>query len=417
MLSDHFELLRLLRRRSGTAGEIKLVQLRRLKALIRYAHRNVPYYRELFDSAGVAPGDIRSVRDLQRLPVTSRKQLSAAWPARVSRMVDPAGCSVRHTSGSSGEPLAVYRTAAEARLHRALDFRSMLAAGVRPRDHIATLGPLLALRRTLPRLGIFKTTEVSPLLTVEEQVECLREIQPDVFWVFPSCLRSLLQHIGSLSSIIRPHMIITAAEPLDEVLRRQLLADRPVELRNFYGCVEIGRIAWECAAHEGLHINTDCVIVELEDETGMPGAGKSVVVTNLNSLASPFIRYRLGDRCQFIEQPCSCGSPFPLMKAPMGREWDVIQLPSGRLISPWGCNLFLRDLGNLEQFRLIQERADLLTLQLKFSVRPDPKLLEKLRGQLRQHMGEPVTIRIEQRDHFDEETLKFRAFVSKVGSE
>jgi len=417
MLSDHLELLHLLRGPPRSADEIEAIRLRRLKALIRYVHRNVPYYRELFDSVDLAAEDIRSVRDLRRLPVTTRDQLSAAGPKRMSRSVDPADCRVLHSSGSSGKPWAVYRTPAESRLHRALELRSMLAAGVRLRDRIASLGPLWAVRQTLARFGICPTTVVSPLLTIEEQAGRLREIQPDVFWVYPTSLRALLQHVGTLSSIIRPHMIITSAEPLDEVLRRQLLSDRPVELRNFYGSVEAGRIAWECAAHAGLHINTDCVIVELEDEIDVPGAGKSVVVTNLNSRASPFVRYRLGDRCELIEQPCSCGSPFPLMKAPVGREWDVIQLPSGRLISPWGCNVFLRELENLQQFRLIQERVDLLILQLKFSVRPDRKLLEKLRGQLRQHMGEPVTIRIEERDHFDREALKFRAFVSKVGSE
>lgn len=245
-----------------------------------------------------------------RLPITTRDQLRAAGPNRIGRDVDPAACRVMNSSGSSGKPWSVYRTPAADRLRRALELRSMVAAGVHRRD----------------------------------------------------------------------------------------------------------RIAWECAAHEGLHINTDSCIVELEDDVDVPGAGKSVVVTNLNSRAMPYIRYRLGDRCELIKQPCSCGSLLPLMKAPVGREWDVIQLPSGRLISPWGYNAILRELENLQQFRLIQERVDLLVVQLKFSVRPAGSLLNKLQGRLQQHTGEQVTLRIEQLDHFGNEALKFRAFISRLGS-
>ena len=416
MISEHLELVRLLRGSSRSVDEIEAIRLRKLKALVRYAGENVPYYRALFQSVDLAPEDIRCVQDLRALPATTRDQLGVSGPDRIGRDVDPATCRVIMSTGSTGKPWLVYRTRAEARLARALEFRAMIAAGVHLTDRIASLGPTRPIRQTLGRFGICPATVVSLQLSIEEQAEHLREIRPDVFWVYPTCLRALLQHVGSLSSIIRPRLIITSAEPLDDVLRQKLLFDRPVEMRNFYGAVEAGRIAWECAAHEGLHINTDCVIIELEDETDVPGAGKSVVVTNLNSRASPYIRYRLGDRCELIEQPCSCGSSFPLMKAPVGRQWDIIQLPSGGLISPWGCSAILRKLENLQQFRVIQERADLLILQLKFSVRPGRSLLDDVRRQLQQYLGEPVTIRIKLIDHFDNEALKFRAFISMLAS-
>jgi len=178
--------------------------------------------------------------------------------------------------------------------------------------------------------------------------------------------------------------------------------------------VEVGRVAWECAAGEGLHINTDCSILELEDEGGVSGAGKSVVITNLNSRASPYIRFRLGDLCEFIERPCSCGSPLPLMKPPAGREWDVIRLPSGRLMAPWALNSILRKVENLLQFRLVQKRVDLLVLQLQFPAEPPAGLLDALSERLRQQIGEPLTLRIETVHQFIDEALKFRAFISEV---
>jgi len=380
MIAENLELIRLLRGHLPSVDEIEAIRMRKLRALINDAHQNVPYYRSLFDSAGLVPEDIRSVGDLRYLPVTTRDQLRAAGPDRIGRNTDLATCRVIHSSGSSGKPWAVYRTPHEDRLRRAMELRSMVAAGVRPRDLVASLGPHRpGARPMLGRFGLFRVAQVSPLLPVDEQVRYLREIKPTVFWVYPTALRALLAQIDSLSEVVRPRMIITSAEPLDDVLRQRVLTDRQVDMRNFYGSVENGRISWECAAHEGLHINADGTIVEFEDDVDVPGAGKSVVVTNLSSRAAPYIRYHLGDRCKL----------------------------------PWGCNVFLRNLENLKQFRLIQERVDLLVLQLRFSVPPASSLLDRLKGQLQQHMGEPVTLRIELLDHFDDDALKFRAFISR----
>jgi phenylacetate-CoA ligase len=294
--------------------------------------------------------------------------------------------------------------------------RSMLAAGIRSRDRVVTLGPVVRVsaRQTLGRFGMFHTSFVSPLLPVEQQAEQLRALRPDVFWVYPTALRALLQHVSTLSSVMRPRMIVTSAEPVDAALKQRVLSDLPVEIRNFYGAVEVGRISFECPARQGLHINTDCSIVELEATDGVPGAGRVVIVTNLNSRVAPYIRYRLGDFCELMDKPCPCGSPLPLMKAPVGREWDVIRLPSGKLMSPWPLNSILRNLENLLQFRVVQKRTDLLVLQLQFSAALAEGVLELLGEKIKRQIGEPVTLQIETVDHFANPTLKFRAFISEV---
>ncbi len=290
----------------------------------------------------------------------------------------------------------------------------MRAVGVRPLDQIASLGPNRRYEPTLDHMGLYRATTVSPLVPIDEQARHLAEIQPDVLWVYPTALRSLLQHVGTLSAIIRPRIIISSAEPLDVVLRKNLLDDRPYDIRNFYGSMEMGRIAWECGAHEGLHINSDACILQLEDDTELTGGGQSVVVTNLNVFASPYIRYRLGDRCKLLALPCSCGSSLPLIGPPTGRDWDVIQLPSGNLISPWGYNAILREANGLQQFRLIQEQVDLLVVQLKFDPKPSEAMLARLHDKLLRNTGEPLTLRIELVDHFENDALKFRAFISNL---
>lgn len=414
-MSGPTELLRLLRGRLPSEAALEAIRVRRLRALVRSACEHVPYYRELFAAAGVQPDDIRRVEDLRHVPISTRDGLQAAGPEGLAHGVDLAAGEVVHTSGSTGKPLGVFRTRHEERLRRATEFRSMRWAGVRSRDRIASIGPSREVARPLQqRLGFYRTIVISPLLPADQQIRRLREVQPTVLWAYPTALRALLQQGGPLEAVVRPRLMIHSAEPLDEVLRREVRAGLAIETRNFYGSVESGRIGWECSAQEGLHVNADCVIVELVDEVEVPGAGQSVVITNLNSHAMPFIRYRLGDRCELAERPCSCGAPFPLMKPPAGRDWDLIQLPSGKLLSPYGFNIFLRGMGKLQQFRLVQKRLDWLVLQLRFGGPPEPGSLEALRGQFERHLGEPVRLEMQLVDTIEEGSLKFRSFISEV---
>lgn len=414
-MSAERELLRLLAGRLPSADEQEAIRLRRLRELLRRAGERVPYYRELFAGAGFDPADVGAVDDLRQVPISTREQLVAAGDRLLARGFDPARAVRARTSGSTGHPWTILRSRGDDRLRRAVELRSMRHAGIRPRDTVATLGPLRERPLgALGRLGLYRTIQVSPLLPVEEQARRLREIRPEVLWAYPNSLRTLLRHAGSLAAVVRPRLLITAAEPLDDVLRRQLAGDGGPGLRNFYGAVEAGRIAWQCAAGEGLHVNTDCAILELVDDVEVPGAGRSVVITNLNSHAMPIIRYRLGDLAEMIEGPCPCGAPLPRMRPPVGREWDAIELPSGRVLSPWGFNSFLRGIGELRQFRVVQPAVDRLVLQLRFASPPAPAAVDTLREQVARHLGEPMRLEVERVEAFDDGPGKFRTFVSHV---
>jgi phenylacetate-CoA ligase len=411
--SETAELLRLLRGRLPSGDELEAIRGRRLRSLVRHAFDNVAYYRRLFDSAGLHPGDIRSVEDLRHVPISTRDQLRGAGEDGFARGVDRAAGMIARTSGSTGRPWSIFRTRGENRLRRALDFRSMRWAGVEPRDVIATVGPVRSVSRPLAKLGLYRTEHVSPFLGIDQQIERLRQIRPSVLWIYPSALRALLRHAGSLAAVARPRMLITAAEPFDDLLRRRVLEERPIETRNFYGAVEAGRIAWECATGEGLHVNADCVVVELaEDE--VEGAARPVVITNLSARAMPILRYRLGDRVELVDRPCSCGASLPLMRPPAGRDWDLIELPSGRLVPPWGVSATLVPLPELRQYRVVQKSVDRLLIQLRCEPAPAPGAVDALRAKLEQHFGEPLRLDIELVERIDEGAGKFRVYVSEI---
>ena len=99
---------------------------------------------------------------------------------------------------------------------------------------------------------------------------------------------------GSLGSVCRPRILITSAQVQHPEVIEAVRAELGLEVFNFYGALEVGRIAWECPAHEGLHINLDHLIVECLDEPGGAPEAGTVVVTAIDRRAMPFLRYRLG---------------------------------------------------------------------------------------------------------------------------
>jgi len=268
------------------------------------------------------------------------------------------------------------------------------------------------------RLGLYRSYSFSPFLALEEQIRHLRKIRPTVLRFVPSRLRAILHLLDyRLSEIARPRILITSSEVLDDGLKRRLLADLDVELFNFYLCTEFAVLASDCPEHEGLHVNADQLIIECLGDNGEPvepGQPGSVVVTSLYGYVMPFIRYRLGDICTPIGRPCSCGSTFPLISAPLGRQDDVLRLPSGKILSTINLGTIMKTVDGVDQFRFTQESLHRLVLQLVLLEHPGEERLAEVGKRVLEYLGEPVRFDVEIVGQLPEDKGKFRRFISKV---
>jgi phenylacetate-CoA ligase len=191
-----------------------------------------------------------------------------------------------------------------------------------------------------------------------------------------------------------------------------------MEHYNFYGAVETGRIAWECAAHEGLHLNTDNVVIEFVPthdghDSESPGLGETVITT-LSNEAMPFIRYRLGDISGYIDRPCSCGLPLPLISAPVGRTADLVELPSGRLLTARGLAALIRRQPGIRQLLITQTDRQHIEIQVVVDNRLADGIVGRLRSQLSEHLGEPIDLVVRVVDSIEQPGPKARDFVSLI---
>lgn len=401
MIREAAEFARLLRNRSLSPDGLRALQNSKLRKLVAHAWEQVPYYRALFKSAGLSPHDIQTVDDLKKIPVTFKEDLRKTGVEQtIAKGISPASCRTLRTNGSTGKPFTVYLTAGELRTRQSIEFRTLLSAGFRSADRLSVLGPEHPhTARLHQRIGLFRSENISVSVPLEEQVQRLARMRPTVLWGYPTVLQALLHHADdSLAKLLDPRILITSGQGLDEVLKKKVLSVwNNVELFDFYGSVEFGRIAYECPAHRGLHINADHVIFELAEDVIPAEAGENgnAVITALNGYAMPFIRYRLGDVVEWIDGKCPCGSSLPLIGHVKGREDEMVRLPTGRFLSSFGLQCVLRDYDGIDQFRFIQKSPGQLMLQLAIREGFQQDCLQRIRAGFAEYLKEPVAVDIE----------------------
>jgi phenylacetate-CoA ligase len=156
--------------------------------------------------------------------------------------------------------------------------------------------------------------------------------------------------------------ITTTAEPLTEEHRTLFREVFHAETFDQYGFGEIGGVAFECDAHEGLHITEERVIVEVNDKN-------ELIVTDLDNFAMPFIRYHNADQAILSDIPCSCGRKSRLIKKIMGRTCDYITGMNGEFLH-WAYfwHLFfdsaIAEKRDLRKFQIVQTSPNDLKIRL-----------------------------------------------------
>ncbi len=404
-------------RLSGTG--LRELQERKLRRLVGHAYAHVPYYRELFQAHGLTPDDIGTLDDLAKIPISRKPDLLASGTAgRVAQGTQVERCIPVRTNGSSGQPIVTYITPAERAWRVAVEGRGMRVIGRRIWERTVVLGPESSGRFPWhQRLGVQRTTVLASRLPPEEQIRRMREIQPQVLWVYPSVLAAVLHQVEyRLSAIVRPRLLISSSEMFEPWLRQGVVNDANPEIFDWYGCMEVGRLAFECPAHRGLHINADHVIVEclVDGQPAPAGQPGRTVITALESLTTPYLRYDLGDTCILPAEPCPCGSAFPLLQRLEGRRWEMVVLPSGKLLSPHFIRYALRRLQWLERFLIVQEARDHLHILLASRESPEPAVLEQISAQCQEATGERLRVTVELVESLDGQMPNLGTFVSRL---
>jgi phenylacetate-CoA ligase len=419
MISGILQLRRLQKNLRLPEEELREIQRQKLKKLLAHAYQNVPYYRNLFDEAGIRPEDIQEIEDLQKLPVTTKETLKETpIDQLIAKNIKKENCIVERTSGSTGTPLAVYDDLKGLNFKRAIFLRLLYENGYKPWHKIVEIRIENKKKFWFQKLGIMDREYISTQLPLEGQVEFLLKYQPEVIYSVKSSLEALghfiIQHNVQFP---KPRLVVSGGEVLDAESRDIMKRAFGINPVNIYGMVEIGNIAWDCPNHDGLHTNIDCCVVEFikDGRPAKPGEEGRTICTSLHAYVMPFIRYELGDLCVPSSRTCSCGRQLPLIEKISGRVEDGIVLRDGQMIFwPFFYEL-MKNYSSVKQYRIIQEQLDQIKILLAMKELDYSQVVERLEQELRETFPKEVILSFERVETLSpDRSGKIRSVVSFV---
>ena len=229
--------------------KIQARQDRLLRSIVRYAYRNVPYYREVFDSSGIRPGLIEGLGDLPRLPFLTKSQVLKNYPAAiVSREHTPKSSFVSSSSGTTGVRASFLTDWPTRHTNFALLYRARSLFGYRPKHLECRFSWRPDIKeKWFHRLGFMRLVRISHLSPAEEVLRQMVRIRPDVVYGYPSFLYTLAERCEKASlKGLKLLFILTSGELLDDRMRSRiedLFGTRVVDL---YGSAEHNFISSEC---------------------------------------------------------------------------------------------------------------------------------------------------------------------------
>lgn len=421
-LRKAWNLYHLMRSQWWPYEELRALQEKKLRVIVRHAYENVPFYHEKFKKSGIKPDDIKNLEDLQKIPITTKQEIRDNFPEKiVSKGVDIKKCWTPHTGGSTGIPLTVVYDDQAEDYEKAVALRPNLSCGQKIRDrwiNITNPSHMMVNKKWFQHFGIFSPTHVSTFLDVQEQLAIIEKINPAVLSGFSSSLFILAKEIARTGNDkINPRIVFGDAELLDDEMRRFISSVFEVKMYDWFGCAELARTAWECSEHSGYHIDMEAVVMEfLRDEESVAlGERGEIVYTGLYNYAMPFIRYTIGDVGIPSDEKCLCGRGLPLMKVVEGRRDDFIILGSGKMISPRFFSDLMKSIPGLDQYKIIQENIDKFMIQLVKGSDFSFSTTEKIEKDFIKVLGETANLKIEIKEEIPREPSgKLRKVISKV---
>ncbi|MFW6236886.1 MAG: phenylacetate--CoA ligase family protein [Desulfosudaceae bacterium] len=352
------------------------IQLRRLQSTLERVYATVPFYRDNFDKAGVRPGDIHSLDDLQRIPFTTKQDLRDNYPYGLFAMPMDSVVRIHASSGTTGQPTVVGYTRRDIDTWAELMARSLTAAGGGRGDVIHNAYGYglftggLGVHYGAEKLG----ASVIPVSggNTKRQILIMKDFGPTLLTSTPSYalhLAEVAEDMGVTFDDFKFKAGVFGAEPWSETMRQELENKLHLSAVDIYGLSEVmgPGVAIEChEAKNGLHVFEDHFIAEvINPETGevLPyGEKGELVFTSLTKEAFPVIRYRTRDITALHAEPCICGRTHIRMERVSGRTDDMLII-RGVNVFPSQIESVLMDMEEVEpHYQLIVDRKDKLDI-------------------------------------------------------
>ena len=316
--------------------KLRELQLERLRHIVAYAYDNVPMYKRRFDEIGLKPSHIRTLKDIELIPYTTKDDLRDNYPFGLFAVPMKKIVRLHASSGTTGKPVVGGYTRADLDNWSDCIARLLVMAGATEEDifHVAFGYGLFTggfgLHYGIEKLG----AAVVPVSSgnTERQLMLMKDFGATALVATPSYamyLAETAKREGILGDL-KVRLVCMGAEastPEMHTALQELLGAFPTEN---YGLTEVGGpgVAGECREKAGMHINEDMFYAEIVDteRNRVLGEGEKgeMVITTLTKEGMPVLRYRTKDITSITYEPCKCGRTLARMARVVGRTDDML---------------------------------------------------------------------------------------------
>jgi phenylacetate-CoA ligase len=332
-----------------SAEQLRDYQRSQLSQLLRHAKKNVPFYEHRLDAVLKPNGDIDWDR-WSEIPIVKRQDMIDHRDAMQAKELPPGHgpTAVFETSGTTGAAISVTTTS----------LMSLASNGLRWRCHVwndldwtktlcirdgsdpergkpprgTPVGPWGPTWDVIAQTG--RSWLITKLASGEETLDFLRDRNCAYLNTGPKTVHTYALDAIRLDRNVQLEAVLCQGSNIDEAdheIARQVFGARLIE---HYSSREAGQMAHVCGLGH-LHINSECVFVEIVGDDGRPAPAGTVgrtVVTPFFNTAQPLIRYDQGDMA-IAGGRCECGRMLPTLGAIVGREVAMFRHPDGRVVA------------------------------------------------------------------------------------
>lgn len=382
-------------------------QLAGLQWTVAHAFENSPFYRGRLDGAGVAPADIKSLDDLQRLPFTTADDLRDGYPFPLRAAPFERLVRVHSSTGTTGKRKILCYTQKDIDDWAQMFGRCYELAGVTASDRVQicvgyglwTAG--IGFQLGCERYGAM-AVPVGPG-NLEMQAGFLVDLQSTVVCCTASMGLLLAEEVQKrgLRDRIAVRKVILGAERSSEAMLAKIRESLGAEsVHDITGLTElygpgIGLGCSHAGANGSIHYWADYYILEIIDPDTLqpvaPGEVGEMVVTSLKKEGAPLIRYRTRDLTRLVPGECPCGCSLPRHDRILGRSDDVV-IFRGVNVYPGQIDELLATIQGLgSEFQVVLDHRpdgkDYMTIRVERAEdtppTEDPQLIKSIAGTIK----------------------------------
>ncbi len=394
---------------------LEALQLKRLVSTLERVYATVPFYKKKFEEGGIRPADVKSLKDLKRLPFTTKADLRDNYPFGMFTVPLEQVVRIHASSGTTGKQTVVGYTRRDIDTWAEVMARSLAAGGVQKNDIVhnsygyGLFTGGLGVHYGAEKIG----ASVIPMSggNTKRQIIVMQDFGSTVLTCTPSYalyLAEAAEEMGVDIKKLKLRVGIFGAEPWSERMRDEIEDKLKIQAVDIYGLSEIigPGVANECIeAKRGLHIFEDHFIPEIIDprtrEVLPYGEKGELVFTTITKEAFPLIRYRTRDISVLYPQPCKCGRTHVRMERVSGRSDDMLII-RGVNVFPSQIESVLMNIEGVEPHYLliVDRKGNLDTLEVQVEVKEkvfsdEVKTLQALGGKIEKEIKDLLGVTAE----------------------